>query len=77
VRMKTTNVLPAGLLQLLEVPEGPWKSVSANFITSLAPSHGFDSILVVVDRFSKEVAFTPTTKTITSKGTAELNRDYV
>jgi hypothetical protein len=31
----------------------------------------------VVDRFSKEFAFAPTTKNITSKGTAELYRDYV
>jgi transposase InsO family protein len=76
-RMKPTNILPARLLQPLEVPEGPWKSVSADFITGLPPSHGFDSVLVVVDRFSKEVTFAPTSKTISSKGTAELYRDYV
>jgi hypothetical protein len=65
--MKPTNIPPAGLSQPLEVPEGPWKSASADFITGLPPSHGFDSILVVVDRFSKEVAFAPTTKTVTLK----------
>jgi transposase InsO family protein len=75
--MKPTNIPPAGLSQPLEVPEGPWKSASANFITGLPPLHSFDSILVVVDRFSKEVTFAPTTKTVTSKGTAELYRDYV
>jgi hypothetical protein len=48
-RMKPTNRPPAGQLQPLLVSEGPWKSISADFITRLPLSHGFDAILVVVD----------------------------
>jgi hypothetical protein len=45
---------PYGLLKLLLVPEHPWHSISADFITDLPNSNGFNSILVVVDRASKQ-----------------------
>ncbi|MBW0509840.1 hypothetical protein O181_049555 [Austropuccinia psidii MF-1] len=42
-----------GLLKPLKIPAGPWNSLSIYFITELPLSNNFDSILVVVDRFSK------------------------
>ena len=50
----------------------PWVDVSADFITDLPLSHGFDSILTVVDRFSKETEFIPCNKTATALDTAKL-----
>ncbi|KAL0313604.1 UNVERIFIED_CONTAM: Transposon Ty3-G Gag-Pol polyprotein [Sesamum radiatum] len=41
------------LLQPLPIPEGPWQSVSMDFITGVPKVKGMASILVVVDRFSK------------------------
>jgi hypothetical protein len=46
---RTINKKQAGLLQPLPILEGPWESVSMDFMVSLPPSKGFDAIMVVVD----------------------------
>ena len=43
-----------------------------DFITDLPTSHSYDSILVVVDRLSKQVHFIPTHKTLNAPGLAQL-----
>ena len=43
-----------------------------DFITDLPLSNGFDSILTIVDHFSKEMEFIPCNKTITALDTAGL-----
>jgi hypothetical protein len=48
-RNKKPRHRPYGLLKPLPVPERPWHSISADFITDLPNSNGFNSILVVVD----------------------------
>ncbi len=42
---RTINKKQAGLLQPLAIPEGPWESVSMDFMVSLPPSKGFDVIM--------------------------------
>lgn len=59
-RAKARRHLPYGLLQPLTVPESPWTNLSMDYIDGLPLSNGFDSILVVVDRFSKYSIFIPT-----------------
>ena len=71
-RFKGSNAAPAGLLHPLETPLLPWKHISANFITDLPLSHGFDTILTVVDWFSKEVELISCTKTCLALDTAKL-----
>jgi transposase InsO family protein len=71
-RMKPSNLAPPGKLRPLELPNIPWAEVTADFTTDLPLSNGFDSILVVVDRFSKEVEFIPCNKTTTALDTARL-----
>jgi hypothetical protein len=63
---------PYGTLQQLPVPEKPWSSISMDFIEQLLASSGFTSILVVVDRFSKQSIFILTMDTITSAELAHL-----
>ena len=52
---------PYGLLKQLLIPERPWNSISMDFIETLPTSSGCDSILVTVDRLSKQGIFIPTT----------------
>ncbi len=57
---QTFNKKQARLLRPLSIPEGPWESVSMDFMVSLPPSRGFDAIMVVVDQFNKMAHFIPT-----------------
>ena len=56
---KTERKKEAGLLQPLSIPEKPWQCVSMDFISGFPKVEGFESVLVVVDRFSKYVVFIP------------------
>jgi hypothetical protein len=71
-RNKAKRHKPYGLLKPLPVPERPWHSISMDFIEQLPPSEGFTSILVVVDRLTKQAVFIPTTDTVTSEDLAQL-----
>ena len=62
-RFNRSNTAPAGLLHPLETLSLSWEHISADFITDLSLFHGFDTILMVVDQFSKEVELIPCTKT--------------
>ncbi|MBW0571140.1 hypothetical protein O181_110855 [Austropuccinia psidii MF-1] len=65
-RNKNIHHKKFGLLKSLPIPNGPWICLSMDFITQLPLSNSFDSILVIVDRFSKMVVFLPTISSITS-----------
>jgi hypothetical protein len=77
-RYKSQSHQPYGLLQPLEMPEGPSDSISYDFITKLPLTpRGHDSICVFVDRFLKMAFFVPCHETITAKGFAKLYVDHV
>ncbi|MBW0479185.1 hypothetical protein O181_018900 [Austropuccinia psidii MF-1] len=61
-----------GLLKPLPITNGLWICLSMDFITQLPLSNSFDSILVIVDRFSKMAVFIPTMFSITSLDLANL-----
>ena len=52
-RSKAVRHAPYELLQPNEVPDQPWRSIAMDFITDLAESDGYDTILVVIDRLAK------------------------
>jgi len=59
------------------IPDKAWTHISADFIMKLPLVQGYDSILVVVDQFTKMVHFVPTTEKTTAEGLARLFRDNV
>ena len=69
---KGSNTKPAGTAVPLQPSTMPWVDVSVDFITDLPLSHRFDSILTVVNRFSKETEFILCNKTATALDTAKL-----
>ena len=54
-----------GLLKPLPIPERIWSELSIDFITGLAPSKDYTSIMVVTDRLSKSIIAVPMKETCT------------
>jgi len=57
------------------IPDKAWMHISADFITKLLLAQGYDSILVVVNWFTKMAHFMPTTEKTMAEGLARLFRD--
>ena len=76
-QVKAINKSPYGLLQPLEIPKNVWEEVSMDFITQLPVSHGFTTILVIVDRFSKSAHFGALPTNYTASKVAQLFMEMV
>ena len=76
-RNKPSHRPPAGLLQPLPIPPRPWSHIAVDFVTGLPPSEGNNTILTVVDRFSKAVHFIPLPKLPTALETSDLLVQHV
>ena len=67
-KTKAPKHKPFGLLQPLSLATQPWKSITMDFIVKLpkVKRHGntYDSILVVVDRFTKMTSYIPCSERI-------------
>ena len=68
---------PYGLLQLLDIPERPWLSISMDFIVKLPPSHGYDSIWVVCDWMTCAAHFIPVCESMDAPQLAHLFIDRI
>jgi transposase InsO family protein len=75
-RTKVKRHRPYGELSSLPIPKRPWQEITMDFITGLPASRRgdgvYDSVLVVVDRFTKMARYLPCRKTIDAEELAEL-----
>jgi hypothetical protein len=69
---KLQHQRPFGELHPSETPAEPWDMISVDFIVELPESHGYDTIMNVVDSVTKRAHFIPTHTTITAEGAAWL-----
>jgi len=76
-RSKAPQHKPYGLLKQLPIPTRPWDLISMDFIEHLPPSAGYTTILVIVERLTKQSIFILTYDTITSAQLAKLFVLYV
>ncbi|MBW0501915.1 hypothetical protein O181_041630 [Austropuccinia psidii MF-1] len=76
-RNKSIHHQKFGLLKPLQIPPGPCNYLSMDFITQLPLSNTFDSILAVVDRFSKMEIFIPTYGTFNALELAQILFSHV
>lgn len=65
-----------GLLQALPIPEVVWSQINMDFIDGLPKSHGYEVILVVVDRL-KYGHFLPLKHPYTTQSVAKVFLDNV
>jgi len=57
------------------IPDKVWLHILAYFITKLPLGQGYNSILVVVDQFTKMAHFMPTTEKTMAERLAKIFRD--
>jgi len=73
---KAERVAYLGLLQPLPVPNGTWKAITMDFIEGLPSSDGKNTIMVVVDRFTKYGHFIALSHPYTAQDIAQLFLDH-
>jgi len=57
-QLAKSHLHPQGLYSPLPVPQGPWEDISLDFINGLPETQRYkDSIMLMVDRFSKMAHF--------------------
>lgn len=75
-RNKPRRHKPYGLLHAEDPPYGPWEALTLDFVTDLPPSalggRIYDSILVIVDRFTKMAHYVPCRKDMDAEGLGEV-----
>jgi len=76
-RNKNCTEQPAGKLMSNSIPNKAWTHILADFIMKLLLAQEYNSILAVVDCFTKMVHFVPITEKTTAEELARLSRDNV
>ena len=66
-----------GELHLLEIPQGPWQEISIDIIGPLPKSNRMDTIVVIIDWFTKMIRLKATTTNISSEEIAKIFRDKI
>lgn len=76
-RAKSSNQVKATPLHPNEIPVEPWSHISVDMVTGLPESQGYDTLLIVVDRFSKAIIPIPCNVELSAEGWAKILQDHV
>lgn len=74
---KAKKVAYPRLLQPLPVPRGTWQDITMDFMEGLPRSEGKDTIMVIVDRFTKYEHFIALAHLFTAQNVAKLLLDHI
>ena len=66
-----------GELYLLEASERPWQEISIDIIRPLPKSNDKDTIVVIVDQFTKIIRLKATTMTVLLEDIAKIYRNEI
>ncbi|WVZ59919.1 hypothetical protein U9M48_010002 [Paspalum notatum var. saurae] len=72
-RVKRDHLKPAGMLHPLNIPAWKWEDIHMDFVVGLPRTQkGYDSIWVIIDRFTKSAHFLPVKTVYRANTYAEL-----
>ncbi|WVZ59005.1 hypothetical protein U9M48_009215 [Paspalum notatum var. saurae] len=72
-RVKADHLKPTGMLQPLALPAWKWEDIHMDFIVGLPRTqNGYDSIWVIIDRFTKSAHFIPVKNRYNAQNYAEI-----
>ncbi|WVZ92091.1 hypothetical protein U9M48_038181 [Paspalum notatum var. saurae] len=72
-RVKADHLKPGGMLQPLNIPAWKWEDIHMDFVVGLPRTRkGYDSIWVIIDRFTKSAHFLPVKTVYRANTYAEL-----
>ncbi|MBW0531719.1 hypothetical protein O181_071434 [Austropuccinia psidii MF-1] len=74
-RAKAIQQPPPGFLKSIPISSQPWSIIGMDFVVKLPCSHGYDSILVIVDTFTKGAHFIPCMESMDAPALASLFLD--
>jgi hypothetical protein len=75
--MKSNTKAAKTPLQPNTILQSPWEIISVDIIGPLPKSQGKNTILTVVDQFSKMIRLFPISTDITTKGVATIFQDHI
>src|SRR5260221_10836517 len=76
-QMKTFPTQKVGKLIPNKVPDRCWQVISVDMIRELPDSKGYNAVLVVVDRPSKQIHAIPTVTSLDSAGVTRLFLEHI
>src|SRR3954470_14912753 len=62
-------------LNLNEIPSRPWQIISVDIIGELLESQGFNTIIVIINQFSKQIHMILTNTLLMAEGYTQIFRD--
>ena len=74
---KVQHQKKAGELHPLKIPQEPWQEISIDIIRPLSRSNRMDTIVVIIDQFTKMIQLKAITTSISSEGIAKIYRDNI